>query len=174
MGDCPCEDALGGGCQAGGMQQNPKFFVVWTYAGDNEGDSTDTLSDTDAFFSGDGTANEVCDILDMSENHWDVWDILDEYNKAEMDPDTHMHSLRAHEPDELTGVDDAASSSEATSVVAPASEIKLTRKRRKLRVKDPVLRDSTDCDQSGIRSRRANKGKWRPKKAGCRHLRMRS
>merc|ERR1712227_809097 len=185
-GDRLTQSALGGGWQPGGMQQTSKLFVVWTYAGDNVGDSADALSEVDAFFSGDGTtgdeatstseatfvvAPEGCDSLSNLEDDGsleykgvvnDKWDILDEYDKMKMQLDTHMPCLKVRDPDEEAPGDGSGDTTEVSS------EIKLTRTRRRLRLKNTVLRGSTGCSQSVIlRSRRATKGKWRTKKAGC-------
>merc|ERR1712022_15600 len=66
---------------------------------------------------------------------------------------------------------DGTSTSEATSVVAPAPEVKLTRKRRKLRMRDPIMKGSRGHNKN-LRPRGHN-AKWRTKKDACLHLRSR-
>jgi len=68
--------------------------------------------------------------------------------------------------------DERTSASEATSVVAPAPEVKLTRKRRKLRMRDPIMRGSRGNNKQNLRPR-TNNAKWRTKKDAYRHLRSR-
>merc|ERR1711907_841641 len=83
----------------------------------------------------------------------DKWDILDEYDKMKMQLDTHMPCLKVRDPDEEAPGDGSGDTTEVSS------EIKLTRTRRGLRLKNTVLRGSTGCSQSVIlRSRRATKG----------------
>merc|ERR1711918_57850 len=68
--------------------------------------------------------------------------------------------------------DERASTIEAISVVAPAPEVKLTRKRRKLRMRDPIMRGSRGNSKQNLRRPRTNNAKWRTKK-DFRHLRSR-